>query len=293
MVARSALCCIAWRSVLAGWHRRAGSAAVNRGAPGGRWPQAIARPLPATRCVWRRACIQRPCRIEQRRSRWKASRRGRRRRRRRAASSTVTAPRRRDPRLTVRGSGTQPRSTMDSGIFLERRRPARGGRGQPARGQSDRRLSARRARRRGRGATASMGCTRSATQRSAATASRLWNAPGARSSATTSTHGRDGIFVGRPASGTCSAATGSQDLRFAVHYMYTNDSEVRQHLASATTSATPSCSRASGDPDNVARRPRPRPAVQLRQQLADRGNVVAGVTRHGRSDDDVADSTCQ
>ncbi|GEO39105.1 carbohydrate-binding protein [Skermanella aerolata] len=59
---------------------------------------------------------------------------------------------------------------------------------------------------------------------------QLWNAPGTRVVGNTVTHGRDGIFV------TTSKRNEFRDnrfenVRFAVHYMYTNDSEVSGNVS--------------------------------------------------------------
>ena len=53
----------------------------------------------------------------------------------------------------------------------------------------------------------------------------VWNAPGARVEGNDLRHGRDGIFVTASRQNVF-AGNRFRDLRFAVHYMYTNDSEV-------------------------------------------------------------------
>ncbi|WP_298581311.1 nitrous oxide reductase family maturation protein NosD [uncultured Luteimonas sp.] len=53
----------------------------------------------------------------------------------------------------------------------------------------------------------------------------IWNAPGAEVVGNTISHGRDGIFVKVSTRNTFRDNTFS-DLRFAIHYMYTNDSRV-------------------------------------------------------------------
>lgn len=53
----------------------------------------------------------------------------------------------------------------------------------------------------------------------------LWNAPGARVVGNTIRHGRDGIFVKVSERNTFADNTFS-DLRFAIHYMYANDSRI-------------------------------------------------------------------
>lgn len=54
----------------------------------------------------------------------------------------------------------------------------------------------------------------------------VWNAPGARVEGNDVRYGRDGIFVVTSRQNVF-AGNRFRDLRFAVHYMYTNDSEVR------------------------------------------------------------------
>ena len=53
----------------------------------------------------------------------------------------------------------------------------------------------------------------------------VWNAPGARIEGNDVRYGRDGIFV-KVSRQNLFASNRFRDLRFAVHYMYTNDSEV-------------------------------------------------------------------
>ena len=59
---------------------------------------------------------------------------------------------------------------------------------------------------------------------------QIWNAPGARIEGNDIRYGRDGIFV---TTSKKNAFTGNvmQDLRFAVHYMYTNDSTVSDNVS--------------------------------------------------------------
>ena len=58
----------------------------------------------------------------------------------------------------------------------------------------------------------------------------VWNAPGARVERNDVRHGRDGIFVSASRQNVF-AGNRFRDLRFAVHYMYTNDSEVRDNAS--------------------------------------------------------------
>ncbi len=58
----------------------------------------------------------------------------------------------------------------------------------------------------------------------------LWNAPGARVEGNDIRFGRDGIFV-RVSRHNVFAGNRFRDLRFGVHYMYTNDSEVRDNAS--------------------------------------------------------------
>ena len=58
----------------------------------------------------------------------------------------------------------------------------------------------------------------------------VWNAPGARVEGNDVRYGRDGIFV-RVSRQNVFAGNRFRDLRFGVHYMYTNDSEVRDNAS--------------------------------------------------------------
>jgi nitrous oxidase accessory protein len=58
----------------------------------------------------------------------------------------------------------------------------------------------------------------------------VWNAPGARVEGNDIRYGRDGIFV-RVSRNNVFADNRFSDLRFAVHYMYTNNSEVRDNAS--------------------------------------------------------------
>ncbi|TCZ56014.1 nitrous oxide reductase family maturation protein NosD [Roseicella aquatilis] len=58
----------------------------------------------------------------------------------------------------------------------------------------------------------------------------VWNAPGARVERNDVRHGRDGIMV-RTSQRNVFANNRFRDLRFAVHYMYTNDSEVSGNVS--------------------------------------------------------------
>lgn len=58
----------------------------------------------------------------------------------------------------------------------------------------------------------------------------IWNAPGARIANNTITGGRDGIFV-NTSKKNLFEGNRFENLRFAVHYMYTNDSVVRDNIS--------------------------------------------------------------
>ena len=124
--------------------------------------------------------------------------------------------------LVLRGSGSD-HVAMDSGVYLER--TARGAlvegnqiegnlfgvyvHGAPNAAVRTNRITGRRDARtseRGNGVT-------------------VWNAPGARVEGNDVRYGRDGIFVTASRQNVF-AGNRFRDLRFAVHYMYTNDSEV-------------------------------------------------------------------
>lgn len=61
----------------------------------------------------------------------------------------------------------------------------------------------------------------------------LWNAPGTRILNNDISAGRDGIFVNTSKLNTFSGNR-FHDLRYAIHYMYTNDSEVSDNIATGT-----------------------------------------------------------
>ena len=66
----------------------------------------------------------------------------------------------------------------------------------------------------------------------------IWNAPGSVVETISIRFGRDGIFVNTSRDDTF-RGNRFEDLRFAIHYMYTNDSvRQRQRLDAATTSAS-------------------------------------------------------
>ena len=67
---------------------------------------------------------------------------------------------------------------------------------------------------------------------------QLWNTPGSRVEDNDVSQGRDGIFV-TTSSHNIFRGNRFREVRFAVHYMYTNFSESRATSRSATTSATP------------------------------------------------------
>lgn len=58
----------------------------------------------------------------------------------------------------------------------------------------------------------------------------VWNAPGARVEGNDIRHGRDGIFS-NSSKGNVFSGNLFRDLRFAVHYMYTNNSEVSENVS--------------------------------------------------------------
>jgi nitrous oxidase accessory protein len=58
----------------------------------------------------------------------------------------------------------------------------------------------------------------------------LWNAPGSRVIGNTVTKGRDGIFTTTSRDNTFTGNT-FRDLRFAIHYMYTNDATIQDNVS--------------------------------------------------------------
>jgi len=94
----------------------------------------------------------------------------------------------------------------------------------------------------------------------------VWNAPGARVDNNDIRFGRDGIFV---VASKRNSFTGNRfrDLRFAVHYMYTDDSEISY----IDREYGRLCHNVLTSPDCAWKRfrwrPGPRPASQFRQQL--------------------------
>jgi nitrous oxidase accessory protein len=87
----------------------------------------------------------------------------------------------------------------------------------------------------------------------------VWNAPGARVEHNDIRHGRDGIFV---KASQRNAFTGNRfrDLRFGVHYMYTNDSEVSGNASFGNHAGY---------------------AIMYSQRLVVRGNLSEGDRDHG------------
>lgn len=87
----------------------------------------------------------------------------------------------------------------------------------------------------------------------------VWNAPGAKILNNDIRYGRDGIFV---ISSRNNVFSGNRfhDLRFAVHYMYTNDSEVSDNVSSGNTVGM---------------------AIMYSHHLRVRGNVSDGDRDHG------------
>ena len=114
-------------------------------------------------------------------------------------------------------------------------------RGQPDRGQPLRHLPARR-RERDRAGQHDHRHRRRAASTRPATASRSGTRRARRSIDNDIRFGRDGIFV---IASKRNVFTGNRfrDLRFAVHYMYTNDSEISDNVSIGNTSATRSCTR--------------------------------------------------
>ena len=140
---------------------------------------------------------------------------------------TVTAPDVTIRGVTIRGSGRD-LQTMDSGVFLEKIGATRADRKQSLRRKPVRDLCPWRG-----------GFTRPAQHRRRCTDGRLneagngvslWNAPDVTIAENTFRYGRDGIF-------TISSRKDRfvnnrfEQVRFAVHYMYTNDSEVSGNVS--------------------------------------------------------------
>ena len=71
----------------------------------------------------------------------------------------------------------------------------------------------------------------------------VWNAPGATSRSTTRSASAATASSRSPAARNVFSGNRFRDVRFAVHYMYTNDSEVSGNVSVGNTSATPSCIR--------------------------------------------------
>ena len=130
-------------------------------------------------------------------------------------------------RLTVRNSGLS-LFDQNSGIFLGKGAAGRGSRGQRPDRQPDRDLCLGSRRRHGPGNRVQGRTDLRRSERG--NGIQLWNAPGTKVVGNTVTHGRDGIFV------TTSQRNEFRDnrfenVRFAVHYMYTNDSEVSGNVS--------------------------------------------------------------
>ena len=187
---------------------------------------------------------------------------------------TVTAPDVIVRGLTITGLRQRPRERWIPASSSSRPPPG-GGRGQPHRGQSVRHLSCTaRADAIVRG-NVIVGLAANAAQRGRQRRLAMERARGARSSTTTSAIGRDGIFMITSRKNVFSGNR-FRDLRFAIHYMYTNDSEVtRQRLGRQPRRLRhhvfepadgPRQHLAIGDRDHGL-------AVQLRQLLRDHGNV--------------------
>ena len=171
--------------------------------------------------------------------------------------------------LTIRNSG---KSLIDknSGVFVDRGADGARDRGQSFREQSDRRLSRRRRKTRWCETTASTACARCG-RTSADPASHCGTRRVRASSTTTSSFGRDGVFSVHSRDNVV-RGNSFHDLRFAVHFMYTNDSDVIDNFSVGNDIGY-----AMMYSDHLRRhrqcvrpRPRPRPALQLRQRLARR-----------------------
>ncbi len=104
----------------------------------------------------------------------------------------------------------------------------------------------------------------------------VWNAPGAKVLDNDIRFGRDGIFSIASKRNVFSGNR-FRDLRFAIHYMYTNDSEISDNVSIGNTVgyAIMYLAPAEGPRQCLRRRPRPRPPVQLRQRLGDHGQYGA------------------
>ena len=98
----------------------------------------------------------------------------------------------------------------------------------------------------------------------------VWNAPGAKVLDNEIRFGRDGIFSIASKRNVFSGNR-FRDLRFAVHYMYTNDSEITDNVSIREHRRLRDHVLASPeDPrQRLGRRPRPRLSVQFRQRIAD------------------------
>src|SRR5690606_4999784 len=144
---------------------------------------------------------------------------------------TVTAPRAVVRGVTVRGSGTNI-PTLDSGIFLDR--TAKGAiaennevignlYGIYIQGADDALVKDNRIEgiSEGRSAEAGNGV-------------HLWNAPGAKVIGNDISKGRDGIAT-MASKNNVFSGNRFTDLRFAVHYMYTNDSEISDNVSAGNS----------------------------------------------------------
>ena len=159
--------------------------------------------------------------------------------------------------LTVRGSGRD-LEKMDSGVFIEKTRSRRRRRGQPDRGQSLRRLHPRR-RRCGRAPQRDHRASGTGRMNEAGNGVSVWDAPGAKVLDNDIRFGRDGIFSIASRKNVFSGNR-FRDLRFAVHYMYTNDSEVTDNVSIGNTVGY---------------------AIMYSHRLTIRGNVSDGDRDHG------------
>ena len=121
--------------------------------------------------------------------------------------------------------------------------------------------------------------SRAATSSSASATGRMneagngvsvWNAPGAKVLDNDIRFGRDGIFTITSKRNVFSGNR-FRDLRFAIHYMYTNDSEVSGNVSTGNNVgfAIMYSHRLTVREQRLRRRPRPRLPVQLRQRLGD------------------------
>ena len=116
----------------------------------------------------------------------------------------------------------------------------------------------------------------------------VWDAPGAKVLDNDFRFGRDGIFSIASRKNVFSGNR-FRDLRFAIHYMYTNEGEVtdnvsiRQHRRLCRHVFAP-----ADDPrQRLGRRPRPRLPVQFRQRLADHRQHGLGARPTSRALGDV------